>query len=106
MSISLEEHAVLKTPAGCPGFSPRDKAAGEVDPSGTNLWVLLRKSTGIEARPAAEFEDVCSRARPGGGKQRFNDLLGVVPEEVFAAEGVKPGAAFKQTVGRMIGGRD
>ena len=45
--------------------------------------------------------------RAGGGSARreesAGDLVGVIAEEVLAAEGVEPGAALEEAVGRMRG---
>lgn len=65
------------------------------------MGVFLRESTGVEAGAAAEFKDVSAGGGAVGGKEGARDLVGVVAEEILAAEGVEPGAAFEEAVGRM-----
>ena len=103
MDITVDEGAVFEAAAGGSGFGSCDEALGEVDAGGVNLRVLLRESTGIEAGTAAEFEDVRAGSGAAGGKESAGNLVSVVAEEIFAAERVEPGAAFKEAVGRMRG---
>ena len=103
VDVAVGEGAVFEAAASGSGFGSGDEAFGEIDPGGVNLRVLLGESTGIEAGAAAEFEDVSAGRRAGGGEESAGDLLGVVMEEVLAAEGVEPGAAFEEAVRRMRG---
>jgi hypothetical protein len=69
-----------------------------------NLGILLREATGIKTGAAAEFENMSAGRRAVGGKESAGDLLGMIAEEVLATEGVEPGAALEETVGRTRGG--
>jgi hypothetical protein len=104
VNVAVGEGAVLQAAAGGSGFGSCDEAFGEIDASGVDLRVLLGESTGVEAGAAAELKDVGAGSGSVGSEERAGDLLGVIAEEILAAEGVEPGAAFEQAVGRMRGG--
>ena len=104
VDIAVGEGAVSEPAASGAGFCSCDEAFGEIDAGGVDLGILLRESTGIEAGSATKVEDASAGGGPVGRKKSACDLRGVIAEKVLAAEGIEPGAAFKEAVGRVRGG--
>jgi hypothetical protein len=99
LGVAMGESAVAESAAGGAGAGALDEAAREVDPGGVDVGVVLGETTGVEAGAATEFEDTGSGAGALAGEQGAGDLLGVVAEQVLAAEGVEPGTSFEEAVG-------
>ena len=98
MGVAVGEGAVLEAATGGSRLGSCNETAREIDAGGVDLWVFLGKSTGIEARAAAKFEDMSTGDGAIGRKESVGDLLSVIAEEVLAAEGVEPGAGFEEAV--------
>jgi hypothetical protein len=103
VDVTMGEVAIFQVAAGGSGLGSCDEAFGEIDAGGVDLRVFLRESTGIEAGAAAEFQGVRAGGGSGGGEESAGYLAGVVAEEVFATEGIEPGAAFEQAGRRKRG---
>jgi hypothetical protein len=101
LGVSVGEGAVAEAAAGGAGAGTLYQAAGEIDPGSVDVGVVLGETAGVEAGSAAEFEDARAGAGAFAGEERTGDLLGVVAEEVLAAEGVEPGATFEEAVRRV-----
>jgi hypothetical protein len=100
MGITVGEGTVPEAATGGSRFGSGDEAAGQIDSRGVDLGILLRESTGIKAWAAAELKNMSAWARAMGRKKSAGDLLGVIAEEILAAEGVEPGTGFEETVRR------
>jgi hypothetical protein len=105
MSISVGEGTVAEAATGCARFCPSDEAAREVDAGGVDVGKFLREPAGIEAGAAPQFKNTGARGGSIGWEKSARDLLGVIAEEIFAAEGIEPGTALEETFGRAGGGR-
>jgi hypothetical protein len=99
LGIAVGEGAVTEAAAGGAGASPFDEAAREVNAGGVDVGIVLGEPAGVEAGATAEFEETGSGAGAFAGEEGAGDLPGVIAEEVFAAEGIEPGASFEEAVG-------
>ena len=95
--VSVLEGAVGQAAGGLARDSAAaDEGEREIDAGGAEIGELFGEATSIKARAAAELEQTGTRTGADRRKEREGDLLGVIAEEVLAAEGIEPSPALEE----------
>jgi hypothetical protein len=101
VGIAAAEIAVEQAAPRRSALGAKKKIFREVYAGGLQLRIFVGEAAGVEAGPAANFENMGAWGWAIGGKQRLSDLSGVIAEEILAAESVKPRTSFKEALWLM-----
>jgi hypothetical protein len=86
--VGFEEAAIVETGAAGPFLGAAQERFGKVDAGDVEMGKPGGETAGVKARAAAGLDEITGMRTVEDGPKCGGDLVGVVGEEVFAAEGV------------------
>jgi len=98
-SVGLEKAAIAEAGAAGLFFGSGQERLGEVDAGDVELGKSGGETAGVKAWAAACLDEISRLGAVEHGRERGGDVVGVVGEEVFAAEGVLTPTSIEQSRG-------